>query len=673
MRRIPVRSQPGRRVKFPSKPGASFAGILVTLLVAPGIAGARGVSPYLPLNMSPEIERQIEQVMLLAGRPVMTRPLPAAAVLDALPDACKLDALLCKSVRRYLDAYMDRFAVTHASVEIAATRDSSKTLANRRGMGAEDAWALSAQGLMQINDYVLLQAGGLGYPDTTTASGSWLSMGYEYAQLDIGYRDHWWSPMTDSGMLITTQAQTMPGVSLSNYKPISSLGIQYELYAAEMSYRDNFIYQGQPVSGRPRIGGMLVSIQPAPGWALSASRLLQYGGDGRPSSFSDFTKAFFDPVRYDNVGDPTSEEQFGNQVAALTSRFIFPGRRPFSVYFEYAGEDGSRSEGWRLGNVSLSAGLDIPKLWDRIDVTYEISDWQNSWYVSGVYADGTSNEGHVIGHWGADDRVLGDAVGAQSQSLRVGWTPPFGGQLDVRYRTLANEEYYGQNYEREHELALRYSRPYRDMVFGAELQAGRDVFGEDFGRVGAFVRFVPGQPAFESSSLALVDDDQVGGNRVQIFVDGGVNFTETRYDPSDKGATPQQKTSTSGPHLGIGARRMVSKSVDLGARVEFDTVDGNALIGVRPIDYRYRFGDKFAVNVFAGATRYAADTAAYGYYGGIGAQWRDLLPRTDLSLDLRATDKVARDVVLPDDPESVWGDVIYQFYSASLYLSYRLR
>ncbi len=636
------------------------------------LSHARGVSPYLPLNLSPEIERQIEQVMLLAGKPVVRRPFAAAEVLDALPAACRLDAILCKSVRRYLDSYMDRFAITHVGAEAAATRDSTKTLANRRGMGAEESWSASAQGLFQISDYMLIQGGVVAYPDETSASGSWLSLGFEYAQLDIGYRDQWWSPMTDSGMLIGTQAPTMPGVSLSNYTPISPLGFRYELYAAEMSERDNILYEGESVSGKPQIGGMLISIEPAPGWALSASRLLQFGGGPRSSSLSDFMDAFFNPTKYDNVSD-IEDEQFGNQVAAFGSRFVFPARHPFAVYFEYAGEDGSRSEGWRLGNVSLSAGIDIPRLWDRFDLTYEVSDWQNAWYVNAVYPDGTSNEGHVIGHWGADDRVPQDAVGAQSHSLRLGWAPGFGGRVEMRYRTLQNEDYSAYDYEREHELALSYSRTWRDFIFGGELQAGQDVFGEDFGRVGAFMRYVPGQPSLDASPFLLTDSSQSNADKVQIFVDAGLNASQLEYDPSDKGATPQTNVSTTGPHLGVGVRRVMSSSVDLGVRVEFDTVDSQSMIGVRVIDYRYRFGDKFALSAFAGATRYDGPTAAYGYYGGVGAQWRDVLPRVDLNLEVRGTDKVARDAVLPDDPATVWGDMIYQIFGANLYLSYSFR
>ena len=76
------------------------------MLCFPGSRAARGVSPYLPLNMSPEIERQIEQVMLFAGRPIVRRPIAAATVLEALPDACKVDEVLCNRVRRYLSTYM---------------------------------------------------------------------------------------------------------------------------------------------------------------------------------------------------------------------------------------------------------------------------------------------------------------------------------------------------------------------------------------------------------------------------------------------------------------------------------------------------------------------------------------------------------------------------------------
>jgi hypothetical protein len=49
----------------------------------------------LPLGISPEIERQIERALILADKPVLTRPIAAATVLDALPRVCERDASLC--------------------------------------------------------------------------------------------------------------------------------------------------------------------------------------------------------------------------------------------------------------------------------------------------------------------------------------------------------------------------------------------------------------------------------------------------------------------------------------------------------------------------------------------------------------------------------------------------
>jgi hypothetical protein len=644
--------------------------VLAALLCFPGLAAARGVSPYLPLHMSPEIERQIEQVLLLAGRPIVRRPIPAAAVLDALPDACEVDEVLCQRVRKYLKAYMARYGVTHASIEAATTEDSGRTLPNSRGMAAEDTWAASIAALYQLSDHVLVQLGGVAYPDEATASGSMLSLGWEYAQLDLGFRDHWWSPMSDSSMLIGTQAPTMPGITLSNYRPLTKLAFRYEMFMARMSNLDDIAFQGGTTSGNPRVFGVQVSIDPVRGWTLSASRILQYGGGARDDSLSGLWRAFFDPTKFDNISDDlTTDEEFGNQTAALTSQFVFPARYPFAVYFQYAGEDGSRREGWRIGNAALSAGLDLPRLWDRFDLTYEISDWQNGWYSHHIYPTGHSNDGHVIGHWAGDDRVQGEAVGAQSHSLRIGWSPSFGGRAELRLRTLENEEYFGTDYERAHEVSLRYSRSAQQFVYGAEINVGRDVFGEDFGRIGGFVRLAPGEPEAGVGLLERRNDDV--RRRIQLFFDAGLNVTRLEFDPSDKGLTPQREVSTTGPHVAIGVRGAVSRRSDIGTRIELDEIDGRTMIGVRAIDYRYRIGEQLALTAFAGAARYDAETAAYGYYGGIGAQWRDVVSGFDLSLDLRATDKIARDALLPTDPATVWGDMIYQIYSANLYLSYR--
>lgn len=73
---------------------------------------------------------------------------------------------------------------------------------------------------------------------------------------------------------------------------------------------------------------------------------------------------------------------------------------------------------------------------------------------------------------------------------RIGWQLERGGSLEATYRTLANESYSAADYERAHLLNLRYSRRLsEDFFVGSELNIGRDVFGEDFSRISAFIRF----------------------------------------------------------------------------------------------------------------------------------------------------------------------------------------
>lgn len=651
-------------------------GIACLLMVAAqSAAWARGASPYLPLNLSPEIERQIERVLILADRPVLSRPIAAATVLDALPQACKIDRALCRSVRSYLNRYMRTVTLDQASVELSASDGATVPLPNQRGLTSDSAWLVSAQGHWQINDYAILSLGGVAHEDEAVASGSMLSLGFEYAQLDVGFREHWLSPFTTSAMLLSTEAKTMPSITLSNYMPITRLGLQYEVFLAEMSHSDRIVYRDGFTQGNPRLAGLRVAVEPVPGWSLAANRVLQFGGGARGgTSFGDFFDALFKPHEYDNTSDNlSSDAQFGNQVASLTSRFIFPGSTPFSAYFEYAGEDSSYEGNYRLGNAALSVGITFPRLWQRFDLTYEASEWQNGWYAHGVYRDGLTNGGRVIGHWGGDERRFNDAVGAQSHLVRVGWEPAFGGMFQFRARTLANEEYARvpsstvPDYRRAYNLSVSYSWPVRGFTVGAEVMSGRDVYGESFSRIAGYARF---GDEWASGSVS----DLASGSRrtgADLFVDAGVNVSDVQIRLGDDSPVTTTGMKTAG-HIGIGARRAVSDRSDFGVRLEVDQIDDEMLLAVRALDYRYRFRNPLALSAFAGAARYDLATPAYGYYFGAGVQWRDLLPHFDLSLDFRYMDKVARDKLLPSDPSSQpRPDSFYDITGATLYLSYR--
>jgi hypothetical protein len=453
-----------------------------------GTAQARGVSPYLPLQQSPEIERKIERLLMLADQPVMTRPIAAATVFDALPKACTRDAALCDEVRRYLSSYMRTSGLTHASAAVAGNSGAAQAAPNRHGMATDSDYEVSVGGYWQPSDYAIINAGVLAYTDESTPTGSVVSLGTARLQLDVGYRDHWWSPLTDSAMTLSTEAATLPSITVSNYLPLTKWNFRYEAFLGELDESINIVDQSGTMTGRPRLAGLHLSIQPLPGWALGVSRVLQYGGGGREDSFGDLLDAFLNPSDNDNAGanDPN---EFGNQVASITSRFTVQDPLPFAVYFEYAGEDTSTLSNFKLGNVALSAGIDFPSLWRNLALTVEVSEWQNTWYDHHIYRDGLRYQDRVLGHWGADWRVTGDPVGARSWFARLGWPPRFGGWLETSYRQIDNESYGEAPYDTGRHLEARYSRPWQQFYVGAELMSGRDVFGESYSRFGAFVRF----------------------------------------------------------------------------------------------------------------------------------------------------------------------------------------
>ena len=642
---------------------ARFAVLL--LLAASFGVHAEGVSAYLPMNLEPEMERQIERVLILADEPILKRPIAIALVELALPEACAKDAALCARVKKYLERYSHDYAVSHASITGSYTHGAPVVESNSYGLPVQSNWAVSARTYVEPSDYVLATAGVVAYDGRVLPVGSMLSFGFNWAQVDIGYRDHWMSPLTDSSMMISTEAPTMPSVTVSNYEPLTALGFQYEFFLSRMSTSQHILFNGQTTTemstGNPKLFGAQFSIEPFSGWSLGANRTLQYGGGGLPDSPSFLLRDFFKPAG--------ASQALGNQEASYISRFIFPGKTPFAFYVEYAGEDNSDGGSYLLGNTATSVGIDFPKIARYFDLTYEISEWQNSWYTNSVFLDGRLQDSLVLGHWGADQRILRDQVGARSQMLRVGWEPPSGGYLEARARYLVNQNYGLVAYHHYMDLMLRYSRPWNGVTVGGEAETGRDVYGASFLRLSGFLRY-GGDARTRGDELASDAAPSSGTADTELFVDAGVNANKVRAD-LQKGLPIETSKLGFGPHVGLGARRAVSERNDLGVRVEVDQVDGHNLLGVRPIDYRHRFGDWFAVSLFAGVARYDLATPAYSVYAGAGLQWRNVVPKWDIGADFRYAQNVARDHVLPSDaaiagsrPES-----FYKIETGLLYMS----
>ena len=643
---------------FSTRLVATLAAVIALGAVQPAMA--RGASPYLSLGTSPARERDFERVLVLAGSPVMRRPVPAALVLDALPAACRLDEGLCERVSRYLYPYKSRTNLTQATIRAdIAAGEFGPAIPNSHGRTGQSHWMLAGTVQIQPSDYVILTAGGIASEHVTTPTATVASLGFNFAQLDIGFRDHWLSPSSQSSLLISTEAPTMPSVTLSNYQPLTPVGFTYEVFAARMSKQNGISYFGSTTNGYPNLAGIQLGIEPVRGYGLTLNRVMQYGGGARGGlNFDRLKQAFLDSNSVAiNLPDGTlGNEEFGNQIASVAGLMQFPGRIPFAVSIEYAGEDNAYAGNTRLGDTALSLGLDFPLLWRKYDFKYEISEWQNAWYTHHLYPLGLTNKGFVLGHWFGDQRYVGDQVGGLSNVLQVGMHTDRGDYWQASYRTLYFSQSYGSRapapgpYSHLHELSLSYSTWWRDHQLVGDLNVGRDALGKKYGRVGVSIDLATGRGFAERPSTDQTPADT--DKQVEYFVEVGASRSQV-YPILSPRTAPVWTAAQANPHVAIGARRELGGRSSVGVRLEMDRVDSHTLLSLRAVDYQFRLTRHIVPGVFFGVGRYDYNGApAYGWYGGLGIRFRDLLPKWDVGLDWRSYDKLSRNRVLRWDRRS---------------------
>ncbi len=459
-----------------------------------GCRSIKAAEHYIPINVNPAMEAKIERLMVSANMPIILRPIPVSAVKTALKKVGDSDPLLSKSVARYLERYRKKAGLSHARLGASAKAGENALRSNERGTETHSAYQVSASAFWQLGDFAIANIGGYAFESSTGKKdeffeNSYLSLGNRYIQMDVGTRAHWFGPFQESDMLLSTNASALPSVTFSNAKPLTALGIRYEIFMAQMSESDLILSadNNERLSGKPRLFGFHTSFEPVQGFALGFNRLMQYGGADRDDSFSELIKAFFNAKKYDNVGQEGLN--FGNQLSSVTTRYTFTGEKPLSIYMEYAGEDTSLTSDYHLGNSSLMLGFHAPKITESLDFTYEFAEWQNGWYVNGNYGDGLRQFETILGHWGANHRDFPDAVGAASHMAKLNWYIDGRKTLISKFRQVDNQNYTQTQYQTSNAMELEYSQDLGHFTVGVSLLAGKNAFGENYSQATGIARW----------------------------------------------------------------------------------------------------------------------------------------------------------------------------------------
>ena len=255
----------------------------------------------------PEIERKIERLLILADQPVLSGRSPQLRCSTRLPRACERDAALCEEVRALSRVGFTRTAgISYASLtacgdlgrRYAAAESSRHELAKRLRGAAVRVLAAGA-----TTSSLTRRRAGVRRRDD--ADGHRRSIGLEFAQLDVGYRDRRWSPFQDSAMLLQHASRD------------DAVGDDLELraaHASEASLRsfsrgDERIAPTSRFEGGTTVGNAAVRrdcicrSSRSPGWSLGVSaHHAVRRRRARQTRSASLLDAFFNPSDNDNTG-----------------------------------------------------------------------------------------------------------------------------------------------------------------------------------------------------------------------------------------------------------------------------------------------------------------------------------------------------------------------------------
>lgn len=263
--------------------------------------------------------------------------------------------------------------------------------------------------------------------DSLSADGSYASIGVANQLLSVGRVDRWWGPGMDGSLILGNAARPFTAVSLQRGKEVAP---EWRLFSwiGPWGYH-TFLgrlsdYQAVPGT---RLFGLRLTARPAARLELGASRIIQWGGQGRPGGARTLWDAF---VGKDNVGQDnvSAQSEPGNQIAGFDMRFTMGSSHPLTFYWQVVGED----EVGRLPSKnSVLLGVEGKPAFDATAFTWRVeaadttsgrlfgSEHANTMYQHHIYRDGYYHRGQPLGHTiGGDGRLLAMTATWQLEDAR---------------------------------------------------------------------------------------------------------------------------------------------------------------------------------------------------------------------------------------------------------------
>lgn len=463
--------------------------VLALCISASFTANAKGLSPYLPLNIAPEVELQLQKLIAITGQTPLAKPYKASELLLRLPEIRESHPLLYSRLSGYLSRYTKKVAITHRGISLSTSDKNKRTLENNRGIEHQTRVEISGAGHAFFSPYFYVAGGGI-YSDESgrAATNTHIGLGTEFLQLDLGFKEHWFSPFQDSAMLVSTNAENSPSLTFSNSTPIGGWGFRYEAFYSELRKVAGIVRDEVAERGRPKLTGLHISASPLESWSVGLSRTYLYGGGQREQSLQNAFLSWTAPDQLGQKGAFDNGDE-GYLQTAVSTKFHNNWLTPISVYAEFATAESRDDLGSRYTANARSVGFFMPVLFDNISFRYEYTDRDAGWYQSSYYQKGFSNDNDIMGHWSADEFGTRFAPGAKTHHLLLDWELINNQLMALRVSGQEVDQLTERRIEDTYQVQARYSFANQYGFWGVEGTYGKDAAGDDYHRVSAFFRW----------------------------------------------------------------------------------------------------------------------------------------------------------------------------------------
>ena len=264
----------------------------------------------------------------------------------------------------------------------------------------------------------------------------------------------YWGPGHDGSLIRGDASRPVYGITAQRAvqnafetKWLSWIGPwQYQAFAGQLDD-----YKAIPGA---KLLSLRLTVQPLSYLELGGSRILQWGGEGRPESLDSLWNAIKGNDNFDSANDDKS-----NQIAGLDFRLNMQPllQIPVGIYGQYVGED---EAGFLPAKKMYLAGTDFSSTYNNMpyQLYAEWADTRTNGQVDGVsynhyvYTDGYYQHGFPLGH----------AIGGDGQMYSVGGDIRF----DVMNRLSGRALYAKVN---QSNLAINAAFPKEDSIKGLDL------------------------------------------------------------------------------------------------------------------------------------------------------------------------------------------------------------